>query len=570
MKTSRSTKPRSTKSTGGTKSTKMKVVEPQAMGKIEQVGIGCISPNPMNPRKFFNDDTLVELAQNILEHGILQPITIREVSGNGHPYEIVFGERRFRAARIAGLETIPCIISNMDDAKSFDAMISENLARLDIRPSEEANAFRKLIDKDLTISDISEKFGKSEKFIHSRLILNNLIPEISDMVDTERIGIGIGADIARYEVEIQADVYASHLNTDNSYSSWLNLPLKAFKERMERKYTTLLNRFPFDKSECLECKYNSELRTLFPMPEHGRCSNSACLSTKQQKHVVDTCLKAVNEETIEVCTNHFNDANEDVIRELNDLGVQVTCKDTISYPGKPQIPVRECFGQEEEFNQALEEYHCEEAEYQAKVAGIDQQVAKGEARKYIDISSPELSYCYTLVEADRKDDPANGNNNEDLLAKFRAKDKRNKEIAVEKTVEELKKLFKESEIQPVGLTDFEESLLYFNMLSSLENRHFGCFGVEEKFCLTDEEKFEIIQNMTPEQKNMIRRDYLLSGVIHAFGVSKKSSLLIELARLHFPDELAGIEHKHDEVYQKRRQSIEEKIRDMNLEETKVA
>jgi len=97
--------------------------------QVVEVMINDIVPNPMNPRRYFEEESLVELAQNIIEHGVLQPVTVREISGeDGKKYELVFGERRFRAAKIAGLETIPCIVRELNDEAAFELMISENRA----------------------------------------------------------------------------------------------------------------------------------------------------------------------------------------------------------------------------------------------------------------------------------------------------------------------------------------------------------------------------------------------------------------------------------------------------------
>ena len=88
--------------------------QPSQPSQITEIKVAEIIPNPANPRKYFDEESLSELAQNILEQGVLQPITVREVSEeNGKKYEIVFGERRFRAAKNAGLETIPCIVATL-------------------------------------------------------------------------------------------------------------------------------------------------------------------------------------------------------------------------------------------------------------------------------------------------------------------------------------------------------------------------------------------------------------------------------------------------------------------------
>ena len=116
--------------------------------QVTEIKLADIVPNPANPRKYFDEESLTELAQNILEHGVLQPVTVREIpEADGRKYELVFGERRFRAAKIAGLETIPCMVRNLNDDAAFDLMVSENLARENILPSEEAEAFKAILER---------------------------------------------------------------------------------------------------------------------------------------------------------------------------------------------------------------------------------------------------------------------------------------------------------------------------------------------------------------------------------------------------------------------------------------
>ena len=100
---------------------------------------------------------------------------------------------------IAGLTTMPCMVRELDDTTVFDMMVSENLQRMDIRPSEEGEAFMKIIAKGYDITYIRERFGKSDAFIHSRLSLVRLIPEITALLDREEISIGVAVEISRLE-----------------------------------------------------------------------------------------------------------------------------------------------------------------------------------------------------------------------------------------------------------------------------------------------------------------------------------------------------------------------------------
>jgi ParB family chromosome partitioning protein len=172
------------------------------------------------------------------------------------------------------------MVRDLTDDIAFDMMVSENLQRQDILPSEEAVAFKNILDRGNTIAYISEKFGKSESFVHSRLILNRLVPIITNLLDCEEISIGVATEIARLEPDIQKNLYVEHLNTTVEVNSWKNLPLKVFREKLETTYTVLLSRFSFYKTECEQCQFNSEIHSLFPDFSNSRCTQYTCLLKK--------------------------------------------------------------------------------------------------------------------------------------------------------------------------------------------------------------------------------------------------------------------------------------------------
>ena len=139
---------------------------------VVDINLNDIRPNPYQPRKEFSQDALNELAQSIKENGVFQPIVVRK-SVNG--YQIVVGERRFRASKIAQRPTIPAIIRNLDESQMMEIGVLENLQREDLNPIEEAQAYQTLIEKlHLTQEQISEKLGKSRPYIANYLRLLSL------------------------------------------------------------------------------------------------------------------------------------------------------------------------------------------------------------------------------------------------------------------------------------------------------------------------------------------------------------------------------------------------------------
>ena len=149
----------------------LKPTNMERKNEIKNVPISAILPSPRNPRKTFDEVSLQELADNIKQQGLLQPITVRPIidladqEGNLCKYEVVCGERRFRAVKMNGDETIPCIVRDLDDETAYEVMITENLQRKDIDPMEEAFAFNELVKAGKSCDEIAQRFGKPLRFL---------------------------------------------------------------------------------------------------------------------------------------------------------------------------------------------------------------------------------------------------------------------------------------------------------------------------------------------------------------------------------------------------------------------
>ncbi len=147
-----------------------------------------IKPNKGQPRKSFNADELAELADSIKQNGILQPLLVRKVGNN---YEIVAGERRYQAAKMAGLDEVPVIIRDISDEDVFKLALIENLQRSDLSPLEEAQGYRQLIDeKGLTQEELAKILSKSRSTITNTLRLLDLPHEVQEFVDQGRLTAG--------------------------------------------------------------------------------------------------------------------------------------------------------------------------------------------------------------------------------------------------------------------------------------------------------------------------------------------------------------------------------------------
>ena len=141
------------------------------------------------PRKYFDDDKLEELAESIREHGIIQPLTVRKLA-SGY-YQIIAGERRWRAARLAGLSDVPVTIIEADDRKAMELAMIENLQREDLNPMEEAEAYRSLIEMyDMTQEEAAQRVGKSRSAVANAMRLLQLSQDIRLLVENEDLSAG--------------------------------------------------------------------------------------------------------------------------------------------------------------------------------------------------------------------------------------------------------------------------------------------------------------------------------------------------------------------------------------------
>ncbi|PLA59819.1 chromosome partitioning protein ParB [Streptococcus mitis] len=155
------------------------------MEKFEMISITDIQKNPYQPRKEFDREKLDELAQSIKENGVIQPIIVRQSPVIG--YEILAGERRYRASLLAGLRSIPAVIKQLSDQEMMVQSIIENLQRENLNPIEEARAYESLVEKGFTHAEIADKMGKSRPYISNSIRLLSLPDTILSEVENGKL-----------------------------------------------------------------------------------------------------------------------------------------------------------------------------------------------------------------------------------------------------------------------------------------------------------------------------------------------------------------------------------------------
>ncbi|MBR1385782.1 MAG: ParB/RepB/Spo0J family partition protein [Bacilli bacterium] len=165
-----------------------KILDSSSVDEVVELPIDELRPNPYQPRKVFDEDKLNELAESIKEHGVFQPIIVKKSSIKG--YEIIAGERRVKACKIAGLDKIPAIIRDFSEQQMMEIALLENLQRENLNSIEEAMAYRSLLDAmGVTQEELANRLGKSRSHITNMLGLLNLPEEVKDMIIDEKISM---------------------------------------------------------------------------------------------------------------------------------------------------------------------------------------------------------------------------------------------------------------------------------------------------------------------------------------------------------------------------------------------
>ena len=164
------------------------IVEEAKQNDIVELPLVNIRSNPYQPREYFDEQALKELADSIKEHGVVQPIIVKKsIKG----YEIIAGERRTRAAKMAGLDKIPAIVREFNDQEMMEIALIENIQRENLNPIEEADAFAKIIENNnFTQEQVAQKFGKSRSYITNLLGLLNLPEKTKELVKEQKITMG--------------------------------------------------------------------------------------------------------------------------------------------------------------------------------------------------------------------------------------------------------------------------------------------------------------------------------------------------------------------------------------------
>lgn len=292
-----------------------------ATSAYQTLPISLIHESKTNPRRTFHPAKLVELAESLRTHGLIQPITVRP---NSEGYEIIAGARRFRAARIAELEELPARILDLTDEQTLEVQIIENSQRQDVHPYEEAAGYQRLLDlPGYDVAALADKCGKSQSHIYARLTLLQLVPEVADAFQHEKITASHANLIARLTAEQQAEAFKQcwrkdwqdkepHLLPAKHLSAWIQNSL--YLPLAEATFSIEDPSLNIEAGACLTCPRRSGFNTqLFADVQGDQCFDSLCYRGKV-KASIDREL-AANPELVQI-VNGYRPASERVEGQL--------------------------------------------------------------------------------------------------------------------------------------------------------------------------------------------------------------------------------------------------------------
>ena len=238
------------------------------MEELKLIRISDIQKNPYQPRKEFSKEKIEELAQSIKENGLIQPIIVRQSPVIG--YEILAGERRYRASIAAGLSEVPVIIKNLSDQDMMIHSIIENLQREDLNPIEEAKAYQSLIDKGYTHEDIAEKMGKSRPYITNLVRLLTL----PDFILTEVEAGKLSQAHARLLIQLSTDEQKKLLYRIQTEDLSVRQVEHLLKEEKNKKKSKEKNHFIKEEEENLKKLLGLDVQIRLQKKEAGKITIS--------------------------------------------------------------------------------------------------------------------------------------------------------------------------------------------------------------------------------------------------------------------------------------------------------
>lgn len=566
----------------------MKKNEIAEAGTVRRIPLKDIVPSTNNPRKTFNAEELNELAESIKENGLLQPITVRPVKSENEEtefakYEIVCGERRYRATQLTGSEEIDCIVKELDDKQALTAMIFENMQRKDVDPMEEANAIDRLVNEFGTeVIQVAKMLGKSETFVRSRLRLNGTIQEFVDLMQNGPLVLTHLLEISKLPPEQQKVLYETCF-TPECIARWKykfpNIP--ELKEMIDSNVMMKLEtaKFPlndesfhgFADGEMLPACAKCPLNTANDPSGTGdvaspRCMKRDCFMLKTVQHILrEAKHQPAGTEVVYTGTEEENEKILSFARahevEVSPIGIRKTVVN-------PVEPKREDFTEEEFYLKRHQTWAHQKAIFDIGVK--DGNIVPVYEVCFNGHLSGEQKYVYNIK------DESMGLNNEsrqmrqEQTMKYKAQlteltDKRHDE-----KIERYRKAVEEGDYgklnTAMGAT--ENDVLIALMLMHLSYEFKQSLGLE---WTTDKDFLKNYKEVLQKNRNAIKREFIRQCLAEkSVNFAKGLQGILEIfVSDQFPQVKETITKELDDKYAKQRDNLKKKIEDLKKDVSKI-
>lgn len=553
--------------------------------KIENLPIAKVNPDPMQPRKTFDEKLLEQLSESIEKHGVLQPITVRKSKKD---YIIVMGERRYRASKLAGKKTIPCIVRTYKDDDVLEVQIIENLQRQDVEPTEEAEAIAFLSEK-YAPAEIAKRLGRTDNFIRQRLKLAGLIEGFKHFVRNGEMTITLGVGVALFEPEEQQMMLETMGEDFNAHQ--INRMIKDQTYDLEKASFDVKDKELVPKAgSCIECPFNAANQGNLFGEDKMVCTKSACFETKKTKSFLNLIEKSKKENILlipEIRQYWADDeSNQLIISQLEKNGLKVYLLDDVEIIENPIEPTIDGIKTEyqhyelsddelkRKLREAVQDYEEElEIYFSAQENGFVNGIIfhpetyqnKEVYVKVIEKPKNE-SNDYSAPLTDRKMADCTP---EEQIVKINKREVRKKQIDNNKQFEEVVKMIRETKyintkktLSVDEMVAFSISLFENNVDYMSQQKYFsGLLGDTSKMT-----KVEIFENFKKKFKKEIFHKlirYMLTKQVH-FGESNHVNNLTNISFYNamqgfYKSKIAGIEKEYAEKRSKREERLKERI-----------
>ena len=573
------------KITAAKKEVKEKLTQKAIGLQIENLSIAKVIPDPMQPRKTFNEDALKQLSESIKKHGVLQPITVRK---SGNDFIIVMGERRYRASKLANKKSIPCIFREYKNNDVLEIQIIENLQRQDVEPTEEAEAIAYLSER-YAPTEIAKRLGRTDNFIRQRLKLAGLIDGFKHFVRNGEMTISLGVGVALFEPEEQQMMLETMGEDFNAHQ--INRMIKDQTYDLEKTSFDVADKKLVPKAgSCIECPFNAANQGNLFGEGKMVCTKAACFETKKSKSFLNLIEKSKKENILlipEIRQYWADDENNQlIISQLEKNKLKVYLLDDVEIIENPIEPTIEAIQKEyqhydysedelkEELDEAMQNYkEALEKFNSAKEDGFKNGIVfhpdsfqhKEIFLKIVEKSKND-STEYSAPLANRKMADCTP---KEQIVKINEREIRKKQIENNKQFEEVVEMIRETKyidtkktLSTDEMAAFSISLFENNVDYMSQQKYFSKF-LGDTLKMT---KVEMVENFKKNFKKEIFHKlirYMLTKQVH-FGESNHVNNLTNISfynamQGYYKSKIAGIEKEYAEKRDKREARLKERI-----------